>query len=274
MSSDPMKIAAYQAPLLGSGSMHALGIIERQVRLCETEGITVLCCPEAILGGLADYGDNPNMFAIRSDNGQLDSVLAPLASDTVTSIIGFSELASDGTLYNAAAIFERGRVLGLYRKIHPAIRRSVYAAGFETPVFRLGELTFGVVICNDSNYPELARRMVAKGANVLFIPTNNGLPNERTCSKLKTAARDTDIALAVAHRIWVVRADVVGQNGQLTSCGSSEIVDPNGNTIRRASLQDGEMLVAEIADAKWARPGSEVRQSAPAKLGCSDDNLV
>ena len=125
-----MKIAAYQAPLLGSGSMHVLGLIERQVRLCETEGITVLCCPEAILGGLADYGDNPNMFAIRSDNGQLDSVLAPLASNTVTSIIGFSELASDGTLYNAAAIFERGRVLGLYRKIHPAIRRSVYAAGF------------------------------------------------------------------------------------------------------------------------------------------------
>jgi predicted amidohydrolase len=254
--------------------MHVLGLIERQVRLCEADGITVLCCPEAILGGLADYGANPNLFAIRRDDGQLASILAPLASDTVTSIIGFSELARDGTLYNAAAVFEGGRVLGLYRKIHPAIRRSVYAAGSETPVFRLGELTFGVVICNDSNYPVLARCMAAQGATVLFIPTNNSLPNERTCTELNAAVRDTDIALAVANRMWVVRADVVGQNGELSSCGSSEIVDPNGNVRQRASRQEVEMLVAKIEDTGWERHKSEVRQNASAKSLHSDDGLV
>ena len=246
-----MKIAAYQAPLLASGSMHVLGLIERHVRLCEAEGIAVLCCPEAILGGLADNGENPNLFAIRSDNGQLDSVLAPLASNTVMSIVGFSEVASDGThpAY-AAAIFERGRVLGVYRKIHPAIRRSVHAAGSETPVFRLGELTFGVVICNDSNDPELARRMAAEGATAAFNTDEQWLTHRANLLETEHSGE------RYGHRIgrresYVGRTrGVAGQNGELTSCGYSEIIDPNGNTIQRASLQGGEMLVAEIADAK------------------------
>jgi predicted amidohydrolase len=246
-----MKVAAYQAPLLADDSMHVLDLIHERVHQCEEEGISVLCCPEAILGGLADFRENPTRFAIRSDTGQLASVLAPLTSDTLTSIVGFSELATDGALYNAAAIFQRGRVVGLYRKIHPAIRQSVYAAGSHTPVFRAGELIFGVVICNDSNYPELGRLMTAQGATVLFIPTNNALPNERASPKLNAAARNADIALAVENRIWVIRADVCGRNGGLTSYGSSEIIDPNGNVVRQAHHESTGMLVAEVESAKW-----------------------
>jgi len=129
-----MKVAAYQAPLPAGGCMEQIKLMQRCVRACEEIGISVLCCPEAILGGLADFSDNPRRFAIRTADGQLASILAPLADDSVTSIIGFTELGHDSQLYNAAAVFQRGRVVGLYRKIHPAIRRSVYAAGSETPV--------------------------------------------------------------------------------------------------------------------------------------------
>ncbi len=244
--SELMKVAAYQAPLLPLGSMLARDLVQARVRECEAEGISVLCCPEAILGGLADYSANPAQLALRSDNGQLASVLAPLASDSVTSIVGFSEHASDGVFYNAAAIFQRGKVVGLYRKIHPAIRRSIYAAGSQTPVFQAGELTFGVVICNDSNYPELARLMTAQGATVLFVPTNNSLPNERACPKLNAAARNADITLALEHRMWVIRADVAGRNDGLTCYGASEIVDPSGNVVRQGLLQSSGMLVEEI----------------------------
>jgi predicted amidohydrolase len=80
---------------------------------------------------------------MRTDDGQLARVLAPLTSDSVTSIVGFTELADNDQLYNAVALFHRGRVAGLYRKLHPAIRRSVYSAGSATLVFRVGELTFG-----------------------------------------------------------------------------------------------------------------------------------
>src|SRR4051812_30861416 len=124
-----MKVAAYQAPLLPACSPEAIKFIREQVRRCESEGVSILCCPEAILGGLADYSGNPSNFAIRIDDGQLDKVLAPLVSDTVTSIVGFTELADDNKLYNVAAVFHRNSVSGLYRKLHPAIRRSVYSPG-------------------------------------------------------------------------------------------------------------------------------------------------
>ncbi|HLK69273.1 MAG TPA: carbon-nitrogen hydrolase family protein [Bryobacteraceae bacterium] len=252
-----MKVAAWQAPLLAAGCMDAIDLIHECVCTCEAQGIDVLCCPEAVLGGLADYDENPKRLAIRSDNGQLESVLAPLASDTVTCVVGFTELATDGALYNAAAIFQRGRVAGLYRKIHPAIRRSVYAPGSEIPVFRAGELMFGVMICNDSNYPELARMMTAQGASVLFIPTNNSLPNGRAGLRMNAAARKADIALAEENRIWVVRADFCGRNDELTSYGASEIVDPEGNLVRQARDGSTDLLVAEIIDTLPHGRGSE-----------------
>src|SRR5437764_6824955 len=109
-----LKVAAYQAPLLPAGSLDALGLIREQVKWCEAEGVSILCCPEAILGGLADDSEDPSQFAIRADDGRLDSTLAPIASDSVTTIVGFTELTKGGRLYNSAAVFQRGSVIGLY----------------------------------------------------------------------------------------------------------------------------------------------------------------
>lgn len=241
-----MKVAAYQAPLLRAGSQTAIELIRERVAWCESQRISVLCCPEAILGGLADYSDNHITLAIKSNDGQLAKVLAPLKSDTVTSIVGFTELAPDGRLFNAAAVFQGGHVVGLYRKVHTAIRRSVYSAGSEAPVFHVGELTFGIIICYDSNFPQPARQMASDGARVLFVPTNNGLPKNRAHAELVDEARTADIARAVENRVWVIRADVAGSNGKLASQGSSGITDPNGKVVNKAMPQIPDILVAEI----------------------------
>jgi len=241
-----VKVAAYQAPLLAAGSMDALGLIRTRVEWCEAEGVTVLCCPEAILGGLADYGGHPTQFAIAADAGRLDSALAPLASDTVTTIVGFTELADGGRLYNSAAVFQRGSVTGLYRKLYPAINRPVYEAGSKVPVFQVGELTLGIVICNDSNYFEPARLMATRGATALFVPTNNGLPPARARAELVAQARNVDIARAVENSMWVIRADVAGRTGELVSYGSSGIVDPDGMVVQSARQLSDDLLVAEI----------------------------
>ena len=152
-----MRVAAYQAPLFLPGCMDALDLIRMQVRRCETERIRILCCPEAILGGLADNDPEPSRFAMRTD--MLKIALLPLASDTVTSVVGFTECGLDGRIYNSAAVFQRGEITGMYRKLYPAIRRSVYSAGHEVRVFEIGELTFGITICNDSNHRELPRSL-------------------------------------------------------------------------------------------------------------------
>lgn len=234
--------------------MEAVDLVRRRVEWCEAEGVEILCCPEAVLGGLADYAARPAGIAIDVEGGELEAVLAPLASDLVTSIVGFTEVDGVGRLYNAAAVLHRGVVVGLYRKRHPAIRKSVYQAGEESPVFTIGGLTFGILICNDSNVPELARAMVARGAAALFIPTNNGLPPDK--ADVVDNARQVDVVLARENGVWVVRADVAGRADGRVSYGSSAIVAPDGRVLRTARQCAEDLLVAEIGIEKGV-PGAE-----------------
>jgi predicted amidohydrolase len=244
-----MKVAAYQAPLGAIHSMEVLGLIREQVEWCEANDVEILCCPEGVLGGLADSVRDPSEIAIDVASGQLSALLSPLASDRVTTILGFTEI-DRGRLYNAAAVFHQGAVAGIYRKMHPAIRRSIYTAGDEAPVFTIGGLTFGIIICLDSNFPEPARSMAAQGATALFVPTNNGLPPEKGGPKLIDQARKADIARATENGVYVIRADVAGQAGWLVSYGSSEIVDPDGKVLQSARRLVPDLVVAEIETAQ------------------------
>src|SRR5262249_50378021 len=127
-------VAAFQAPLLEERA-DVIGLIRAAIDRCEAAGAGFLCCPEGVLGGLADYSADPSALAIDVRGGELARVLSPLASRTVTTIVGFTEIDSQGRLFNAAAVYHRGSVEGIYRKLHPAINRSIYQAGSEAPVF-------------------------------------------------------------------------------------------------------------------------------------------
>lgn len=241
-----MKVAAYQAPLSACADAQVLSLIRQQVDRCEALGVELLCCPEALLGGLADYADPPGRFAIETGGDRLDRLLAPLASDRIILVIGFTELGGDGHLYNAAAVFACGKVLGIYRKMHPAINRSVYRAGAEALVFTAGNVTFGVLICRDSLFPEQARLMVSRGAQVLLVPTNNGMPSAKGGSELVLQARDCDIARALENGVPVVRADVAGVDGDLVSYGSSGIVNRDGRVLGTARAMVADLVIADI----------------------------
>lgn len=226
--------------------MEAIGLIAAQVRTCESIGVEILCCPEGILGGLADYASRPYEIARDVRNGQLQHVLAPIASEMVTTILGFTEIGEDGRLFNSAAIVRKGAVMGLYRKLYPAINTSIYEAGHDTPVFTLGDLTFGIVICLDSTYRAPARAMADRGAIALFVPTNNCLPPAKGGIDIVEHARNTDIARAREYGVSVIRADVAGRVDGLVSYGSSGIVDRNGTVLHAAKPLEVGLVVAEI----------------------------
>jgi 5-aminopentanamidase len=239
-----MKIAAYQAPYLRSGCMvEPVEHIRHRVKWCEAEGVPVLCCPEAILGGLADDGPCPSDVAVSVEAGQLQALLAPLASDSVTTILGFTE-AVGADLYNSAAILSKGEIVGVYRKRHPAIRSSVYKAGDQSPVFTLGALSFGIMICYDSNFPELGADMVARGARLLFVPTNNALRPER--ADVVALTRAVDVSCAKSNGVAVVRADVAGNTGDRLSIGSSAIIDSKGMLLGSGKPLSEDLLVADL----------------------------
>lgn len=241
-----MKVAAYQAPLLPSGSMDAIGLIADQVKACEAAGVEILCCPEAVLGGLADYCGRPADCALDVSSGQLRAVLTPLTSRTVTTIVGFTEVGAGGQLFNSAAVFCQGEVVGVYRKKHPAINRSVYEPGTATPIFKVGRLVFGIVICRDSTFREPARGMATRGATALFVPTNNALAPVKGGPEVVDHARGTDVGSATENGVSVIRADVAGRVDGLESYGSSGIVESDGTVLRVAKSLVPDLLIADI----------------------------
>ena len=259
-----MKVAAYLAPLRAAGSIESLSLIHEQVVWCESNGVEILCCPEGVLGGLADYASQPADIAIDAEAGHLQALLTPLASERVATILGFTEIDLVGRLYNSAAVFHKGSVVGIYRKLYPAINRSVYEAGDKLPVFTVGDLTFGIIICNDSNYYEPARIMASQGATALFVPTNTGLPPTKGGPELVAEARNCDIARAVENSIWVIRADVAGRTESLVSYGSSGIVSPDGMVLQSARRLGPDLIVADIktASRKHRRGWDASRNSA------------
>jgi len=240
-----MKIAAFQTPLDAIGSRAIINLLREQVVRCELQGVQILCFPEGVLGGLADYSSAPSEIAIEQ-GGELQQRLAPFGSASVTTIVGFTEIDSDRRLYNSAAVFHRGKTIGIYRKLHPAINKSVYHSGCATPVFTVGGLTFGILICRDTSFSEPAREMAAKGATAFFVPSNNGLPRKRATPELIVESRNADVARAKENNAFVIRADTAGQTDRLVSYGSSEIVDPSG-TVRKAARQlVSDLLIDEI----------------------------
>ncbi len=115
----------------------------------------------------------------------------------------------------------------------------------------MGGLTFGIVICNDSNYSEPARAMAVQGATAIFVPTNCALPVEK--ADVVGDARKADIALARDNGVWVIRADVAGRAGDLVSYGSSAIVDPRRE--RSSPRQRNSRGWLEGTAFVWTEPG-------------------
>ena len=108
------------------------------------------------------------------------------------------------------------------------------------------------MICNDSNYPEVARAIAAQGAAAMFIPTNNSLPPEK--ADVVAQARNVDIATARGNTMSIIRADVAGRAAGRVSYGSSCIVASNGTVLQAARPFTEDLLVAEIDTATPARP--------------------
>jgi predicted amidohydrolase len=203
--------------------MEAIGLIADQVKTCESIGVEFLCCPEGILGGLADYASRPYEIARDVQNGHLRRAKR---SRRFSGSLKSARTVDSSTLRRS---FAKGRQLAcIASKLHPATNRSIYDAGHDTPVFTLGDVTFGIVICLDCTYREPARAMAYHGAIALFVPTNNGLPPAKGRIDIVEHARDTDVARAKENGVSAIRADVAGRVDGLVSYGSSSIVDRNG----------------------------------------------
>lgn len=241
-----VKVAAYQGPYLPFGSMDAVELIREQLTQCEHTDVDLMCCPEAILGGLAHEADGQSPHDVAVSVKELRRLVAPLTSSPVATVVGFTERADDGQLYNSAAFLADGAVQVVYRKVYPGYR-TVISAGTELPVIAFRGTVFGIMICNDLWYAEPARILASKGASVILVPTNSGhLRNTPLDSRLRTRGETLPVARAVDNTVSVVIADITGKQQRRDALGSSRIVDPDGELVCAANPHAVGLVVTTI----------------------------
>lgn len=144
---------------------------------------------------------------------------------------------SGGKFYNSA-VFVSPRQVGLYRKIHLFDREKLLFSpgdlGFK--IFRYKNAKIGLMICFDWLYPESCRTLALKGAEVIAHPANLVMPYCPEAMKTR----------ALENHVFTVTANRVGKEGKLVYIGLSEIVNPKGKILKRASSNREEMGISEI----------------------------
>ena len=166
-------------------------------------------------------------------------------------IVPWYEEEQPGVYYNTACVIERdGTIVGKYRKTHipqvgPCFWEKFYfkPGNLGYPVFSTSAGRIGLIICYDRHFPEVARELGIKGAEIVFNPSATVESLSRYLWELEQPAH------AVANGFWMAASNRVGVEAPLNPAkfyGSSYFCSPRGKIIAQASDSEDEVLVADL----------------------------
>jgi predicted amidohydrolase len=216
------------------------------------DGADLVVLPEAYSRDFGDPGSDLSAYAEALDGPFVTEVERVAKIRDATVVVGMFERTGH-TPYNTVVV--RGRAHLDYRKIHLydsfGYRESdVLAAGPITPAtFDVGGTTVGLMTCYDLRFPELARRLVDAGAEILVVPAA-WVAGPRKVDHWTTLLR----ARAIENTVYVVG---VGQPPPRYS-GHSMVVDPLGDVLVEGG-DAAEILTVEVDPAMVA----EARRTNP-----------
>ncbi len=242
-----MRIGVFQfSPVFGQKATNLDRIAQA---LLETPDLDVFVAPElATTGYTFRSRDEVEAVAEPIPEGPTSQRLLDLAARTQTLVvIGMAE-RDQNRLYNSAAAFLPSGENVVYRKLHLFYEETLFfePGDLGPVVFEFDGVRFGLMICFDWLFPEMARLLALQGAQILVHPANLVLPWGQTGMWLR----------AIENRVFTVTANRVGveERGDRTYkfTGKSQIVAPDGDILIRAGEKNEGVFVAEI-DPEQAR---------------------
>lgn len=255
----------------GDSPENNLGAALRAINELADRGAELIVLPEH-----ADFigPDNRKKEQAQSieNSGYLDKIKAQ-AADLKCYIHVGSFLEKEGdSVYNCAVVFgPDGGMRARYRKLHlfdveipggkKYLESAVISPGLETVHFSIDEFNFGLATCYDLRFPELFRRLVLNGANVILLPAAFTMQTGRDHWEVLLRAR------AIENLCWVVGVGQWGEAPPNHLCfGRSMVVDPWG--LVTAQAPDGVTNVTADIELQSVK---DVRTRFPALDHVRDD---
>lgn len=168
-------------------------------------------------------------------------------------VVGMLE-ADQQRLFNAAVLVGPQGVVARYRKVHlPCLGIDQFADYGDQPfaVHELDWVRLGMNICYDASFPEAARCLTLLGADLIVLPTN--WPPGAEC-----VAQSTIPCRALENTVYFLAVNRVGTERGFRFIGQSQLCDPAGQTVHRASRDQEELFYGQI-DVEIARQKHLVR---------------
>jgi predicted amidohydrolase len=148
--------------------------------------------------------------------------------------------ASKGVIYDTAVLVGPKGLIGSYRKIHLwDFENTRFTKGEDYPVFETRYGKVGMQICYEVGYPEGARILTLKGADILCYPSAFGRARYYAWD-IATRSR------ALENGVFVIASNRSGtEKGETEFGGISRIVTPKGTVLKEAFEED-DIIVSEI----------------------------
>ena len=241
-----LRVGFFQfAPTFGKVASN-LSIIVSALRNAEAD---IIVLPELPFTGYL-FQDRSELTSLAEDPSTSDAVssLIALCRDRDFFVItGFAEKSAD-KIFNSALVIGGDGVLHTYRKLHLFDTEKEYFDPGDTPLetIALRGAKIGIMVCFDWAFPEVARVLALKGADLLCHPSNLVL----------TYCQQSMLTRCLENSVFAVTANRFGSDirprGTVTFTGQSQIVAPKGELVYRARSGDEELYVAGI-DVKKSR---------------------
>ncbi len=215
--------------------------LERGLKFAEEaveKGAQIICFPELYYQGYHPSSEILQQLAEPVDGPMVQTFRKFCKNNGVYAIVGYAESVDiPGRMYNSAVfIDDKGEVIGNMRKVNNwGVEKNKFREGRKFPVYDTPLGKIGIMICYDVEFPEPARIMALKGAELVFVPAVWSIPAKRRW--------DVDLAgNALFNLYFMAGANPVGDN----ACGKSQVFGPDGEPRAVASVDEEEVLICEI----------------------------
>jgi predicted amidohydrolase len=253
---------AQMAPALGDADAN-LDKVLAWVGRAKRSKASLLVFPELALSGYFVKDLVPEL-ALKPGSPALEKIAQ--ASRGLDLLVG--GILEDGLdrFFNAVFFFRNGRLAGIHRKIYlPTYglfdESRYFDAGSGVECFESSAGTLGTLVCEDAWHPALGLALGLQGAGLLCIPSSSPARGvlKSTGAEIEEDPEGNGLKLGIARTWrWINRSTALTLGAYVLYCnrvgfedgvafwGGSEVVDPLGNTVARASLHKEDLCLGEL----------------------------
>lgn len=255
--------------------------VKRYISKARDEGAAILAFPELTVTGYPPEDLLLNPKFIKDSMDAVQEIRQ--AAKGITVIVGYPEL--DGKLYNSCAVIHNKKLIDIYRKQYlPNYsvfdEERYFSSSKKASVYKTGDFTFGVNICEDIWYPGDPTRMQSLygGAGVIINISSSPYYSSKVASREQMLVKR-----AKSYSCVIAFCNLIGGQDELVFDGHSVVISEKGEILSRAAGFKEELLITDIdlkqlkrsrkKDIKKKRDGKNVKKHLEVvKLKLSPDN--